>query len=58
MLVFMTAPVAEKSIEDNSQRAPLGRRDKTAVSATLLRVVGRESKTPALDVAAFNSFAD
>ena len=41
-----------------TSRAPLGRRDKFQLNATLLRVVGRESKAPALDVAAFQSFAE
>jgi hypothetical protein len=39
-------------------RKPLGRRDRAEVGHTVLRVVGRESKTPVLDVAAFQSFTD
>jgi len=40
------------------ERIPFGRRDRTDISATVLRVVGKESKTAPLDVAAFQSFAD
>lgn len=39
-------------------REPLGRRNRADVNKTVLRVVGRESKAPALDVAAFQSFAE
>lgn len=40
------------------QRTPLGERSKVEINQTLRRVVGKEPKTPALDVAAFQSFAD
>ena len=39
-------------------RQPLGRRNPAEVAQTTLRIVGKESKTPALDVAAFQSFAE
>lgn len=41
-----------------ASRAPLNKRSKVQVNQTVLRVVGSDSKTPALDVAAFQSFAD
>jgi hypothetical protein len=46
------------STEAKGQRTPLGHRSMVEISQTVLRVVGKGSKTPALDVAAFQSFAD
>lgn len=60
----MTTALTEQAVssegdaEGKDQRTPLGRRSKVEINQTLLRVVGRESKAPALDVAAFQSFAD
>lgn len=38
-------------------RTPLGQRGRVEINHTLLRVVGKD-QAPALDVAAFQSFAD
>ncbi len=39
-------------------RTPLGQRGRAEINQTLLRVVGKDTKTPPLDVAASQSFAD
>lgn len=39
-------------------RIRLGRQSPADLALTVLRIVGKHSKTPALDVAAFQSFAD
>lgn len=44
--------------KNDTTRVPLGRRDRSDVNHTVLRVVGKESKTPVLDVAAFQSFVE
>jgi hypothetical protein len=56
----MTTALTERpvSTDGKGQRTPLGQRSKVDVDQTVLRVVGKQSSTPALDVAAFNSFAD
>ena len=56
----MTTALAERPVssEGKGQRTPLGQRGRVEINQTLLRVVGKESKAPALDVAAFQSFAD
>jgi len=43
--------------ETRERRTPLGARGKVEIHQTLLRIVGKQA-TPALDVAAFQSFAD
>lgn len=45
------------STESKPARTPLGRRGRVEINHTLLRVVGKD-QAPALDVAAFQSFAD
>jgi len=55
-----TTPLAETTTplaETRERRTPLGARGKVEIHQTLLRIVGKQA-TPALDVAAFQSFAD
>lgn len=52
-----TSESAPKAKTDPT-RVPLGCRHRDDVNATVERVVGNDSKTPVLDVAAFQSFAE
>ena len=45
-------------VSDNPKRQPLGSRNAVVRAKTVKRITGEDSKGTALDVAAFQSFAD
>ncbi len=58
MKIKLTANPEATPVPAGNIRIPLGQRGRADINHTLLRVVGKTSTTPALDVAAFQSFAD
>lgn len=57
MKINLTENAAPTPIPAGNIRTPLGQRGRVEINQTLLRVVGKD-QPPALDVAAFQSFAD
>lgn len=55
---FISPVHGPEHVSDNPKRQPLGASNAVVLAKTVKRITGEDAKGPALDVAAFQSFAD